>query len=558
MQQKLKKGIEFNWSIECQKVFESIKEYLISKPILCIYNKNKECYLFTDASKVGIGAVLKQLQEDNLLHPIGYFSRKLKPYQVNYDVTNLECLAVIDALEFWHHYLYGKKFMIYTDHHALRWLKSIKNPNSRLFNWSLKLSQYHYQEIKYIPGKQNLEADCLSRNPIDILDDNTNEEHIRIVNLIDKTEIIEKQMPFKSNLPKNCQIENDFIVNNQKQLHKIYVPDNLIPKLIKRFHIEFGHIGLKQMLLLLSSTYYFTQMSERISQFVKSCEVCQKNKINRELKLGQLSHLGPAKWPYEIVSMDTVGGFGGFNSAKQYIHLAIDHFSRYLWTVCSKKQSAKDFINLIKQVSQTKKPSLILADQYTGIKSNELSNYLSKNNIKLIFTAVNSPASNGMVERVNQTVVTRLRCMINDGNERKCWPKLLDICVEQYNKTPHTVTQFSPEFLLTGVRPFESYAQNITIDQAHKIAFENSQKNHEINKQLYDSKHKRIVLNPNDLVLVENKNEISRKKLEPIMLGPFKVVNKLSNTMYEVQCDKKGKITDKFHISKLRIYNIPQ
>lgn len=65
-------------------------------------------------------------------------------------------------------------------------------------------------------------------------------------------------------------------------------------------------------------------------------------------------------------------------------------------------------------------------------------------------------------------------------------------------------------------------------------------------------KHQKFEFKENDLVLVENKNEISRRKLEPIMIGPYKIVKKLSNVSYQVECDKKGKKTDIFHVSKLR------
>ena len=161
----LRKNNSFEWTDKCESSFQNIKQYLISKPILSIYNPLKECILFTDASKVGIGAVLKQIQSDGQLHPVAYFSKKLLKYQTNYDITELECLAIVEAIDYWHHYLYGKKFIIYSDHNSLRWLKSVKKPNSRLFNWSLKLSQYDFN-IKYIPGKNNPESDCLSLNPV--------------------------------------------------------------------------------------------------------------------------------------------------------------------------------------------------------------------------------------------------------------------------------------------------------------------------------------------------------------------------------------------------------
>ena len=138
--QLLKKGQKFEWTKDCENSFQSIKSFLIKQPVLAIYNPNAPCYLFTDASKVGIEAVLKQPQTDDQLHPIGFFSKKLLQYQRNYSSTELECLAIIESIEYWHHYLYGQKFTVITDHQALRWLRNIKKPNSRLFNWSLRLS----------------------------------------------------------------------------------------------------------------------------------------------------------------------------------------------------------------------------------------------------------------------------------------------------------------------------------------------------------------------------------------------------------------------------------
>jgi transposase InsO family protein len=132
-------------------------------------------------------------------------------------------------------------------------------------------------------------------------------------------------------------------------------------------------------------------MTEIISNFVKNCIVYQTNKIIKIKKCGELSQVGPAKLPYDIVSIDTAGGFSGYNSKKRYIHIAVDHFSSYLWTLSSKTQSAKDFVNLIKIVIQTNKPKMILADRYTGIKSNEFFNFLDKNYIKLMFITVNCP-----------------------------------------------------------------------------------------------------------------------------------------------------------------------
>ncbi|RWR98738.1 Retrotransposable element Tf2 protein type 1-like protein, partial [Dinothrombium tinctorium] len=244
---------------------------------------------------------------------------------------------------------------------------SVKKPNSRLFNWSLKLSQYSF-DIKYQSGKTNVEADCLSRSPIDRIE---NDSHIKIVNLISKQDLIIEQnnaIENKEAIPKRCKKENDLIVRVKNNFHKAFIPEKLRKNLIEKFHLDFGHLGAGKMQKLMSTCYFWPNLSKNISTFVNCCKVCQSNKLSRRKTLGSLSQIGPAKEPFEIISIDTIGGFSGYNSSKQYIHVAIDNFTRFAWCIASKTQSAKDFINLIKSVSSINKPKLIVADRYTGIK----------------------------------------------------------------------------------------------------------------------------------------------------------------------------------------------
>ena len=141
----LKINKNFEWTDDCQKAFDQIKHILTTEPVLKIFNPQKSCSLLTDASKIGIGAVLKQeSDEDKQLHPVAYFSKKLLSYQQNYSISELECLAIVESLEYFHHYLYGTKFIVITDHQALKYLHKMKKPNSRLFKWALKLSQYDF------------------------------------------------------------------------------------------------------------------------------------------------------------------------------------------------------------------------------------------------------------------------------------------------------------------------------------------------------------------------------------------------------------------------------
>src|ERR1044072_8309530 len=84
----------------------------------------------TDVSKEGIGAVLVQKDKEGKEHPIAYFSKALTPCERNYDTTNMEALAVIQAIKKFRYYLHGQKFRIITDHRALLWLISQQTQGS--------------------------------------------------------------------------------------------------------------------------------------------------------------------------------------------------------------------------------------------------------------------------------------------------------------------------------------------------------------------------------------------------------------------------------------------
>lgn len=152
------------WSAACTKAFVTLKECLIKAPILRVPDPNRRFIVQTDASDVGIGAVLSQLEENGEEHPIAYASRKLQPRETKYSAIEKECLAIVWALKYFKYYLYGQAFTIYTDHKPLTWLNTMKNSNQRLTRWILTLQEYRY-EIHHRPGTQNKNADGLSRGP---------------------------------------------------------------------------------------------------------------------------------------------------------------------------------------------------------------------------------------------------------------------------------------------------------------------------------------------------------------------------------------------------------
>jgi len=270
-----------------------------------------------------------------------------------------------------------------------------------------------------------------------------------------------------------------------------------------------------------------------------------------------MSQLGSATEPFKIMSIDTIGGFGGRRSTKKYLHLLVDHFTRYAFILTSKTQNATDFIKLAQNVLETDKIGIILTDQYPGINSREFRKFLEERNVTLIFTAVNAPFSNGLNERLNQTLVNRIRCKINEKEEKRAWTTIAKECVERYNKLEHTVTGFAPEYLLNGtdtnIIPEELKRMKIKEDWANdrKLALKRSIRSHDYNKELYDKNRKRHEYKERELVYIENGNRLNRKKLDHLRVGPFEIIEKVSNSLYKIKSGKIKSETSLFHISKL-------
>lgn len=553
----LRKDVKFVWSTECQESFDNIKTLLCTEPILKIFDPELPIDIYTDASIKGVGAVLKQNDENGYSKPVAYFSKKLTETQKKKKAIYLECLAIKEAVKYWQHWLMGREFTVYSDHKPLENMNIKARTDEELGDLTYYLSQYNFK-IKYHPGKKNQEADCLSRNPVLGPYDNS-DDFIRVVNLINLDDIKNDQYtnPNLQRSKTNILFENEIYYKKYKTRKKIILSEDLSKILMKDIHNSYCHIGRTQMTNKITPFYTAKNITANIKQICDECEVCIKNKSRRKPKYGLMSHLGPATHPFQIVSIDTIGGFGGSRSTKKYLHLLVDHFTRYAYVLTSKNQSSSDFIKLIKNVTESYNIDIVLTDQYPGINSKEFKEFLSKEKIRIVFTAVDAPFSNGLNERLNQTLVNKIRCKINESDKKIAWTTIAQKCVEKYNETEHTVTKFAPKYLLEGenvnVIPAElklRYTQE-DLKRDRKLALKNTIHSHNYNKKIYDHHRDEYKFNVGDRVYVENGNRLNRKKLDELRVGPYKILRKVSNSIYEVDTGHKKAESNLYHITKL-------
>ncbi|MEW8544975.1 MAG: reverse transcriptase domain-containing protein [Candidatus Thiodiazotropha sp.] len=158
------KNCSFVWTDSCQNAFETIKQLLTSAPILSYPLLQGQLFLVDcDASNVGVGAVLSQIQ-DGEEKVISYFSKCLSRSERQYCTTRKELLAVVIAVKHFHHYLLGQRFTIRTDHGSLQWLMRFKNCEGQIARWIETLSAYTFTVV-HRAGRVHNNADTMSRRP---------------------------------------------------------------------------------------------------------------------------------------------------------------------------------------------------------------------------------------------------------------------------------------------------------------------------------------------------------------------------------------------------------
>jgi hypothetical protein len=295
----LKAENKFKWENEQKEAFKSMKDALIEYPVLRQPDFTKTFYVYTDASGYCLGAVLAQKDESGRDFACAYASKSLKAAELNYTTTEKECMAVVWAIKKFRIYLYAK-FVIITDHVALSWLLSIRDPTGRLARWSVYLQAYDF-DIVHRKGLIHSNADALSR-PVYMnqIEYNLDDEEAEWVDVHDNEGLI-KYLKFKkhiSGLPKKrvkkiesmakCYEWDDGNIyyvrlkNGVDEKRLVPVPGDRL-KLAEQEH-ECGHFQCDGTMKRLMLKYYWKNMHQTVKQVVDQCESCKKNHVVKPIE----------------------------------------------------------------------------------------------------------------------------------------------------------------------------------------------------------------------------------------------------------------------------------
>jgi hypothetical protein len=275
LQRKEKK---FQWTDECERSFQQLKQLLTSAPILKIADPDKDYVVCTDACKEGLGGVLSQ---EGFV--VCYESWKLKEHEKNYATHDLELASIVHALRKWRHYLMGKKFELRTDHNGLKYLFDQPTLNARQIRWLEFLCEYDF-DIKHIKGKENKVVDALSRK--------VHELHATTISMYRtelKDRIVEaasanlqyKRLVAKLQQRERPQTEEDYTLGTEGLLmykNRVYVPNDQELKLaiLNKMHnmVYARHPGYQKTVAAVKSHYFWPGMKKEIVEYIARCMEC--------------------------------------------------------------------------------------------------------------------------------------------------------------------------------------------------------------------------------------------------------------------------------------------
>ena len=462
------------WSQKCARAFQEAKEKIASAQVLTHYDPARPIKLAVDASPYGVGAVISHSMPNGDEKPIAFASRTLHKGEKNYAQIEKEALAIVYGVKKFHQYLYGRKFVLLTDHQPLT---SIFGPKkgipslaaARLQRWAILLSAYNY-EICYKPTKEQCNADGLSRLPLPTKERLQGEEGVSVFNIgqfqalpvtfkeirtaTRRDSILSKVVNYvlkgwpkqsSEELRHHFRRKEEYTMENGCLLWgaRVVIPKSLQGLLLQSLHEN--HPGITRMKAIARSYFWWTGLDQAIEEVGKSCEACQANQPNPPA-----APLHPWVWPdapWTRIHIDYAGPFLG-----KMFFVVVDAHSKWPEVaIMSTSSTTLKTIDILRSLfARYGLPEQLVSDNGPQFTSNEFGQFVRANGIRHIKSAPYHPASNGQVERFIRTMKRSLRASEKDG--RSLQHNLAEFLFT-YRTTAHATTNATPSKLFLGRNP---------------------------------------------------------------------------------------------------------
>lgn len=567
----LKKG-KFLWTERQQTAFETLKNALITAPVLALPNFSLPFILETDASGTGIGAVI--LQEGRA---VAYYSSALCPRNAALSTYEKEALAIVEALKRWRHYFLGSKLVIKTDQQSLKFITEQKISEGIQHKLLMKLLEFDFT-IQYKKGITNKVADALSRKfqqifsmsqavPLwaqEIADTYSSDPVYRPIweklLLHNPTEYGDYKLT--SGL---IRFKGAIVVGNSQELRS---------RLLTALHASpvGGHSGMRATYHRIKTIFYWPGLKQDTEKFISECPICQRSKHEQCPYPGLLEPLPTPDMAWVHISMDFIEGLP-CSQGKEVILVVVDKFTKYAHFLSlehpySVHTVAHAFIDNIIRLHGP--PRLIISDRDRIFTSNLWKNIFAALKVELRYSTSYHPQTDGQTERVNQCVENYLRCMTASAPTK--WLSWLPLAEYWYNTTYHTALKITPFQAMYGFPP--PLISDIAVPGPSDL---DAQEFLEAKQQMNDQLKQHLQQAQNHMKKYADLKRTERQfvvgdlvylKMEPYRLaafgfrgalklqhkyfGPFMIIQKIGKVAYKLQFPDTVKIHPVFHVSQLK------
>ena len=485
------------------KAFCDLKSALLNAPVLSCPDFSQPFIVETDASQVGLGAVLTQKLNGHE-HPIAFASKVLTKAERNYSTTEREALAIVWSIRYFHSYLHGRKFLLRTDHKPLKFIKTVRDPKHRLARWITELGQFDF-DIEFRTGRTNSHADGLSRlphgdNSIEELDDDillppeSRRDGVFPVEseqrtMAASTQLLSGWTPFdivqaQRACPKLSLIlkildgesisldasswDSEFrhyeklarqneIIRPKGYLEYrgvVVIPTQERPNVLRWAHDDAtaGHLGREKTLARLQPRVYWWRMEDSVRDWIVTCDTCQSFRVERPSTRQPLTPM-PIFPPLSAWACDLIVSLPTTPRGNKYILVAIDYGTRWVEAFPLPNQSAETISRvLLDQVFfRFGIPEVIHSDQGANFESRLLHEICNLLGIKKTRTTPYNPRGNGLVEKMNSTIK---KCLATSSHSHpESWDLRLPSVLFAIRTTIQSSLRVSPYEALFHLHP---------------------------------------------------------------------------------------------------------
>lgn len=474
------KDAAWEWNNEQQAAFDSLKSALMESTVMAYFDPEKDIEIITDASPVGLGAILTQ--DDK---PVAFASRALSHAESRYSQTEREALAVVWACEHFDLYVRGApQFSVITDHKPLLHVWKKPKPPLRLERWGLRLQPYKLQ-IMYRPGRDN-PADYMSRHPrssvsrADLRSQELAEQYVCFVaqsstpTAMTLAEIAEASVADKTlmkaieltrsgrwheltsidqpdidlrELKDYCHVRDELACFDDNVLLRgrlIVIPSSLRDRVVSLAHE--GHQGMSRTKSFLRSKVWFPGMDSSVESAIRRCHACQVvQDTHTPLEPLRMSEMPPGPWQH--VSID----FCGPLPTGDYLMVLIDEYSRYPVVEIVRSVSASTVIPVLDKVlSVFGFPKILKSDNGSPFNSEAFARYAAHSGFAHRRVTPRWPRANSQAEAFNKPLMKAVRAA---SLAHLNWKQQMYVFLRQYRATPHSSTGESPFRLMFGREP---------------------------------------------------------------------------------------------------------